>query len=187
MSLTMRKRKGIGTVITTLIILIASVVLGAGVIFFGGSLFQNNTNDEAIQISNAHIWVAPNNGTTSVAAFVVQNTGGKVVSIHSVTIRGMSVPIDSWYYNTVDATAANVLRELRSDFNLNAIDVTGTLPEEVFVHATAPVTITQGQAVIVYVANPGSITAMDSNLAFNVSVHAGKASTSLAGVDVING
>jgi hypothetical protein len=187
MSLTMRKRKGIGTVITTLIILIASVVLGAGVIFFGGSLFQNNTNNEAIQISNAHIWVEPTNGTTSVAAFVVQNTGGKVVSIHSLTVRGMSVPLDSWYYNSADATAANVLRELKSDFNLNAVDVTGIAPEEAFVHATGPVSISQGQAVIVYVANPGAIKAMDSGLAFNINVQAGKASASLAAVSVTNG
>ena len=55
-----QKRRGIGTVITTLIILIASVVLGAGVIFFGGSLFQTNTQNESIQVSNAHIWVGAN-------------------------------------------------------------------------------------------------------------------------------
>jgi hypothetical protein len=187
MYLRMRKRKGIGTVITTLIILIASVVLGAGVIFFGGSLFQNNTNNESIQISNAHIWVSPLNGTTSVAAFVVQNTGGKVVSVHSLTVRGMSVPADSWYYNTANATATNVLRDLKSDFNLNAVDVTGAAPEEAFVHATGPVTLSQGQAVIIYVANPASITSMDSGLAFNINVQAGKASASLASVSVTNG
>ena len=187
MYLKMRKRKGIGTVITTLIILIASVVLGAGVIFFGGSLFQTNTNNESIQISNAHIWVSPLNGTTSVAAFVVQNTGGKVVSVHSLTVRGMSVPVDSWYYNTAEATATNVLRDLRSDFNLNAVDVTGDGTEESFTHATGPVTISQGKAVIIYVANPGSITPMDSGLAFNINVQAGKASASLASVGVTNG
>jgi hypothetical protein len=47
------------TIITALIILIASVVLGAGVIFFGASHFQTNTENEAIQVSNGHIWVSP--------------------------------------------------------------------------------------------------------------------------------
>jgi hypothetical protein len=183
----MRKRKGIGSVITTLIILIASVVLGAGVIFFGGSLFQNNTNNESIKVSNAHIWVSPVNGTTSVAAFVVQNTGDKPLAVHSVNIRGISAPLSSWYYNTADATATNVIRELRSDFNLSAVDVNGAAPEEAFIQATGPVSINQGQAVIIYVANPGNITVMDSGHAFNLNVQAGKASGALAAVSVTSG
>src|SRR5574338_571705 len=64
-----QERRGLGSVITTLIILIASVVLGAGVIFFGGSLFQTNTENEAIQVSNCHIWVGTNGtGADAVAA-----------------------------------------------------------------------------------------------------------------------
>jgi hypothetical protein len=182
-----KQRKGIGTVITTLIILIASVVLGAGVIFFGGSMFQTNTNNEEIKVSNAHIWVAPNNGTTSTAAFVVQNVGSKPVAVGSITVRGMSVPTSSWYYNTADATATNVMRELRSDYSLNAVDVTGSAPEETFIQATGPVSITQGQAVIIYVANPGNIQMMDSGHAYNVNIQAGKAAGALAAVPVVIG
>jgi hypothetical protein len=180
-----QKRRGIGTVITTLIILIASVVLGAGVIFFGGSLFQTNTENEAIQVSNTHIWVAPN-GTKSVAGFVVQNTGGKVVSIQSITIRGQSVATSNWYYNNANATAANIQRELKSDFNLNQVDVTGAAPEEAFIQATGPVSLTQGQAAFIYLANPAGITAIDSGLAFTMNVQAGKASA-VQSISVING
>jgi hypothetical protein len=111
-----QKRRGIGTVITTLIVLIASVVLGAGVIFFGGSLFQTNAQSESIKVTNSHVWVSNNN--TSVAAFAVQNTGGKPVSLNAISIRGLSVPTASWYYNTnsADASAANIQREFVHDF-----------------------------------------------------------------------
>lgn len=180
-----QKRRGIGNVITTLIILIASVVLGAGVIFFGGSLFQTNTENEAIQVSNAHIWVGTNG--TSVAGFVVQNTGGKAVAIESIVVRGMAVPMDSWYYNTVEAIAANVQRELKSDYTLSAVDVTGSAPEEAFIHATGKISLTQGQAVIVYAANPAGITTLDAGLDYNLNVHAGKSSASLAAVHVVAG
>ncbi|MGI0016347.1 MAG: hypothetical protein ACREBU_23245, partial [Nitrososphaera sp.] len=88
-----QKRRGLGTVIATLIILIASVILGAGVIFFGGSMFQTNTQQESIKVSNSHIWVSGTN-TTSTAAFAVQNVGGKPVSITAISIRGLSVPLD---------------------------------------------------------------------------------------------
>lgn len=186
MTLGRKQRRGIGTVITTLIILIASVVLGAGVIFFGGSLFQTNTQNEAIQVSNTHIWVS-SNGTSSVAGFVVQNTGGKVVAIQDITIRGQSVPMSSWYYNSADASAANVQRALTSDFTLSAIDVTGSAPEEAFIKATMPVTLSQGQAVFVYLSNPAGITAIDAGQNFNLNVHAGKASSSIASVHVVAG
>ncbi|HKU48386.1 MAG TPA: hypothetical protein VJP79_00425 [Nitrososphaera sp.] len=185
MALRLKQRRGIGNVITTLIILIASVVLGAGVIFFGGSLFQTNTENEAIQVSNAHIWISTNG--TSVAGFVVQNTGGKAVSIESIEVRGMTVPMGSWYYNTVNASAANIQKELQSDYTLSAIDVTGAAPEEAFVHATGKVSLPQGQAVIMYVSNPAGITTLDAGFDYNLNVHAGKSSASIAAVHAVVG
>jgi hypothetical protein len=185
MSFTMRKRRGIGNVITTLIILIASVVLGAGVIFFGGSLFQINTQNEEIRISNTHIWVSQNT-TSSVAAFVVQNTGAKAVAVNEVTVRGMSVPQSSWYYNSSPtvATVTNIQRDLNADFNLGGIDVDGAPGDEPFTQATGPVTLVQGQAAIFYVANPAGIDSIDSGLGFTITVEAGRASASMASVDV---
>jgi hypothetical protein len=181
-----QKRRGIGTVITTLIVLIASVVLGAGVILFGGSLFQSNTETEAIQVSNEHIWVAKN-GTSSVGAFVVQNTGGKVVSLQSISVRGQSVPTSSWYYNTNDANATNIQRELTfADKPGNGVDVNGAAPAEPFIHAAGPISVAQGKAVIVYLTNPSGIQSIDSGYSFNLNVQAGKASA-VKSVSVING
>jgi hypothetical protein len=179
------KRRGLGDVITTLIILIASVVLAAGVIFFGGSLFQTNTENESIQVSNAHIWVSPN-GTSSVAGFVVQNTGGKAVAVQKITIRGISVPTGSWWYNNNQtvATASNIQKEIAYDGTLATIEVTGAGPAETFTLATGSVSLTQGQAMFIYLANPAGIKALDSGLAFTMDVQAGKASAAVASVNV---
>jgi hypothetical protein len=99
----------------------------------------------------------------------------------------VNVPTSSWYYNSVDAIATNVQRELKSDFTLNAVDVTGTAPEETFVQANGPVSLTQGQAVFVYLSNPSGITAMDAGLDFNINVQAGKSTASMASVHVSAG
>jgi hypothetical protein len=184
MALRSKQRKGIGTVITTLIILIASVVLGAAVIFFGGSIFEANAENDGIKTSNGHIWVATN-GTSSVASLVVQNTGDTVVSLSSITVRGMAVPTSSIYFNTVDATATNIQRELTSDFSLTSVDVTGSAPEETFTHAVNQISLSQGQAVIIYIADPGQVTALDMNQEFTVNVQAGGATVTLSGVDVV--
>jgi hypothetical protein len=188
MNFKFQKRRGLGDVITTLIILIASVVLAAGVIFFGGSLFQTNTENEAIQVSNTHIWVSPN-GTSSVAGFVVQNTGGKVVSVQKITIRGQSVPTSSWWYNNTQtvATAANIQTELKYENDLHdGVDVSSTAGVEEFTQASGPISLEQGEAMFVYLANPAGITAIDSGLAFTMNIQAGKASA-VNSVSVVNG
>jgi hypothetical protein len=60
----------------------------------------------------------------SVAGFVVQNTGGKVVSIQSITVRGQSVPSNQWFYNNTGslATAANTQKELVWETTLRFAD-----------------------------------------------------------------
>ena len=178
-----QKRRGIGTVITTLIVLIASVVLGAGVIFFGGSLFQSNTENEAIQVSNSHIWV---NSTASQAGFVVQNTGGTVVSVQTITIRGTSVPTSAWYYNIVNATQANIQNELTFDTAGGLSSVALKSGAANFIPATGPVSLKQGQAAIVYLNNPAGISSLDSGLAFTMNVQAGK-SSAVQSVSVVSG
>jgi len=51
------KKRAISTVLTTVIILVASVVLAAGVVLYGTSLFQSDTQQESITASEIKIWV----------------------------------------------------------------------------------------------------------------------------------
>jgi hypothetical protein len=166
-----QKRKGIGNVITTLIILIASVVLGAGVIFFGGSMFQTNTQSESIKVSNVNSWVDATGATT---AFVVQNTGSKAVTISSISLRGVSVPTASWHYNIENATATNIQTTLPVDhtpagaggvvLDAGAIDmIQGTI------------SLAQGEAAIVYMMGAGDITEIDAGNTYSLQIQAGQA------------
>lgn len=168
-----QKRRGLGTVIATLIILIASVILGAGVIFFGGSMFQTNTQQESVKVSNSHIWVATNN--TSTAAFAVQNTGGKPVSITSISIRGISVPLDTVWFHADNATATNIQTEFIADYSENTVDIDGDPAEDTFTKATGPVSLDQGKAVIIYIDDPANLGAIDAGLSMTLSISAGQA------------
>lgn len=165
-----QKRRGIGTVITTLIVLIASVVLGAGVIFFGGSLFQSNTQSESIKVSNAYVWVA--NNDTSTTAFVVQNTGSKALTLNSIALRGVSVPTANWYYSTNAATATNIQTVLPADYGENSVTIGGT---SYTMTNPGPISLSQGQAAIVYLNEAGNIDAIDSGNSYTIQVQAGQA------------
>jgi hypothetical protein len=186
-----QKRRGIGNVITTLIILIASVVLGAGVIFFGGSMFQSNTGSESVEISNAHVWVGVNgtNQEEAVAAFVLQNTGDKVVSLQTIQLRGQSVPTSSWHYNTALATAANTQRELvwEANFDLGDYDLDGDgADDDVLTEATGPVSLAQGDAIFIFLDSPAGLGALDVGNQLTMQIQAG-GSTAVQSLSVVSG
>jgi hypothetical protein len=173
MTFKFQKRRGIGNVITTLIILIASVVLGAGVIFFGGSMFQTNTSSESIKVTNVHSWVA-SNGTGTITAFAIQNTGSKPIAINQINMRGFSVPQTNWYScsPTTCGTTTNLNTELTADYDPTSI----TLASGATTFTAGPVGLAQGQATIVYLDNAGTLTPIDAGNTYALQIQAGQAS-----------
>lgn len=199
MKMLLRKsnKRGISTVLTTLIIVVASVVLGTAVTLFGTSLFQSGSQQSAISVSNQHLWyhsaAAANQAT--VGAFVVRNTGDKVVAIDSITIRGASVPFTDLYFalDTDNPTMVASIRELGKNttrlFNPDCGTATGatTLCLDLDASTSAgtslsvkqaqgPITLQTGKTAVVYYIIPsGKITASDSGASTSVSVFAGSA------------
>ena len=96
--ITNKQRKGISTVLTTLIVVVASVVLGSAVTLFGTSLFQSGVQQQSLSVSGDRVFINAA-GTEAIGAFVVRNTGDKVIGIDTVTVRGTPVPFASWWYN----------------------------------------------------------------------------------------
>src|SRR5713226_6615630 len=96
-----KNRKAISTVLTTMIILVASLVLGTGVVLYGTSLFQTNASQEATTVTGTQVWV-DSTGSSGWAwgAADVRNSGDKLLSIDQILIRGQQVPYASWYADT---------------------------------------------------------------------------------------
>lgn len=177
MTFKFQKRRGIGNVITTLIILIASVVLGAGVIFFGGSMFQTNTQSESIKISNVHSWVTGTGDATT--AFVIQNTGSKAITVSSIGLRGVSVPTSNWFYN-INGNQTTLQTELQVDHTESNVSIGGTNTAM----SNGSISLGQGQAAIVYLNEAGNIDAIDAGNTYSLQVQAGQA-TAVQQVQVV--
>ncbi len=96
-----KNRKAFSTVITTLIILVASVVLGTGVVLYGTSLFQTNAQSQTLATQGVKVWTDAKyaNGTAWGAADV-RNSGDKLLSVDTISVRGTSVPFTNWYVDT---------------------------------------------------------------------------------------
>jgi len=118
------KRKAISTVLTTMIILVASVVLGTGVVIYGTSLFQTGAQSESISTQGVKLWVnATDSKGTSWGAAAVRNTGDKLESVDTISVRGIAVPYTSWYY----ANTTNSLANIQDQFIYGVNDGTGML------------------------------------------------------------
>ncbi|MEO9319696.1 MAG: hypothetical protein ABI361_03385 [Nitrososphaera sp.] len=165
-----KKRKGIGNVITTLIILIASVVLVAGVVTLGGSMFQSSAQVQGIKVTNTHAWVNANG--SSVTAFALQNIGGRMMVVDSVSVRGMQTAPSTWYSCSNPAACAtqqNINTDLTTQYN----PATGVKLADGTNYAMTPGTISlaQGQATIVYVKNAGNLSMTDLGVSYPVQIH----------------
>ncbi|MGI0072369.1 MAG: hypothetical protein ACREA3_00960 [Nitrosotalea sp.] len=112
-----KNRKAISAVLTTLIILVASVVLGTGVVLYGTSLFQTNAQSSGISVQGTHVWVNATSGITTTyvwGAAEIRNSGDKILSVDQINVRGTQIPFANWYYdsNPIRVTVANFQSQL---------------------------------------------------------------------------
>ncbi len=189
------KKRAISTVLTTVIILVSSVVLGSGVVLYGTSLFQGGTQTENITVSGTKLWVHTIDGNgLAWGASGVRNTGDKVVAVDKIQIRGVDIPFTSWYADTT--VSSNVFQQALNHTGWSGVgglisdisgcsgtttinidpDTSGPITECIQANAgTGPVSIDPGQGIIVYykLIN-GTVSPLDTGGSATVSIFAGK-------------
>ena len=200
------KKRAISTVLTTVIILVSSVVLGSGVVLYGTSLFQGGTQTENISVTGTKVWVDstdPFTPPTGIGwgAAGIRNTGDKVVAVNQITVRGQDIPFSQWFADTTvsstvfqqalnhtgwDSQGVNVrmIDNCALDDNYVAIDPDSSGPIDECIAAdaaTGPISLNPGSTAIIYFKlNNNTITSLDSGIQTNVSVYAGKAGSPYA-------
>ncbi len=185
------KKRAISTVLTTVIILVSSVVLGSGVVLYGTSLFQGGTQQESISVSGIKLWVHSTDSVgLSWGAAGVRNTGDKVLSVDTIQIRGTDIPFAQWYPDTeVSATLYSQALN-HTGWNGGGMNVTGSCSGAPRINidnnngegnicgpaASGPIALVPVQAAIVYFQlNNGTLTSLDAGINTSVNIFAGKA------------
>ena len=195
-----KNRRAISTVLTTIIILVASVVLGSGVVVYGTSLFQSGTQQEGVSVQGVALWV---NGTDANGiawgAAAVRNSGDKILSVDKVEVRGTTIPFSSWYVDT-DSTRVSV-DNFQAQFISTGTDVNGDMADSTVVTTTcspvvdlmidldgagtnptlcmsvrnSPVALNPGDRMVIYFQVPdGTLTSLDAGSASSLNIFAGK-------------
>ena len=94
------KNRAISTVLTTIIILVASIVLASGVTLFGASSFQQSSLTESMAVNSIKIWVHDSSDGLAWGAVSLRNTGDTTISLDTINIRGSDIPYSNWYADT---------------------------------------------------------------------------------------
>ena len=190
------KKRAISTVLTTVIILVSSVVLGSGVVLYGTSLFQGGTQSESITVSGVKMWV---HGTASDGlawgAAKIRNTGDKVLSVDKISVRGSDVPFSQWYADTtvnattfqlalnftgwsgtagnlVDDTTCTTASTIEIGLSSEKTDASSICANA----ATGPIGMSPGESTVIYFKlTNGTLTSLDSGAQTTVNIFAGKA------------
>ncbi|MBI3254418.1 MAG: hypothetical protein HYZ55_00605 [Nitrosarchaeum sp.] len=195
MTTKLSKNRALSTVLTTVIILVASVVLGSGVVLYGASLFQGGTQQESISVTGVKVWVHATDSTgIAWGAAGVRNTGDKVVSVDQIQIRGTDVPFTQWYTDTTVTTSlfqqtlnhtgwGTLPQILKAGSCIGnsaylCIDPDASGPNTEIISAdagTGPVSLTPGASAIIYFKlNNGTLITLDSGVNTGVNIFAGK-------------
>ena len=152
----LKGKKGLSTVVTTLIILVVSVLLATVVTYYAINMTTTRVQEENLRISKAHIWA---NSSVAQAAFVLVNIGGRDTLIDKFQVRGQDIAWDNTsVFYTRQSTAPTA--DITYDSDPNAT-MTG---------ADNDLSLKSGECLEVYIQDPGSISVEDIGVTCSMTV-----------------
>lgn len=157
-------KKGLSTVVTTMIILAFAVLLALTVIIYTNGLTRarmKSTGQEDIRFHKEHAWVeALDNGTDrAVVAFKLHNLGGKSVSLQRIDIRGTEMNWEDVYFHIVNKTSEGSLLycEIYYFDWASLVGDNVTIDGYTYTGATGNVWINSGDMLVIYIKAPAML------------------------------
>ncbi|HUS78191.1 MAG TPA: archaellin/type IV pilin N-terminal domain-containing protein [Patescibacteria group bacterium] len=166
----MNKRKALSEVISTLILLVVAVLLATVATYYATNITMTRTQMEEIQFSKEHIWV---NSSGAVAAFKLQNLGGRDVLLDKITVRGVDEAwTDVFYYRVPTGTS------IAADMNVtnpNSLVNGVTIGGIDYNQSTDDIPLQSGAELLVYVKNPDNVQMKDIGKSLSMSIYTSNA------------
>ncbi len=155
----LKSKKGLSTVVTTLIILVVSVLLATVVTYYAINMTTTRVQEENLKVTKGHIWA---NSSVAQAAFVLVNIGGRDTLIDKIQVRGQDIPwiATEVFYNRTSAAPT---------VDLEYVADPGADPTT-WVGAVDDLSLKSGECLIIYLTNPGTISVADIGTTCSMTV-----------------
>lgn len=163
----------LSTVVTTLIILVVSVLLAGVVTYFAINVTSTRVQEEDLALTKQHVWYNSTSSTTQ-AAILIINTGGRDVVLQKISVRGQEVDWSNVYYGI---TTQSISADLTCNTDMAAGNISlGSVSVKMTAGATATdLTLQSGKSMVLYITTPDSITVNDIGLTVAITVFTGQA------------
>lgn len=165
------KRKGLSEAVSTLILLVVAVLLAAVATYYATNITMTRTESEQMSFGQAHVWV---NSTGAIAAFKIQNLGGKDVLIDKLSVRGVEEAWTDVYYNRIASGTS-----FTSDLSVcNYTAMTGSSyshDSKTYTQASGDLPLISGGEILVYIKGPDNVQIDDIGASVSISVHTNNA------------
>lgn len=166
----LKSKKGLSTVITTLIILVVSVLLASVVTFYAINVTTTRVQEESIKMYKLHTW--HDGSTYSETAFLLINTGGRDIVMDKIAVRGQECAWTSvWYNKTTDTINADLTYVTPTNATVLASLVTvGGVNYTLTQGGSSDLILQSGDSMIVYILNPDHISVNDIGVTVGVTI-----------------
>jgi hypothetical protein len=168
----LKSKKGLSTVVTTLIILVVSVLLATVVTYYAINITTTRLESEDLKITKVHIWT---NSSLAQAAFVLTNVGGRDVLLDKITVRDQSSAWTSVYYWEANVTVSSDLNFTNTALNASTANITVQGTGRTFNQASDDIAVSSGTTMVIYIDSPDSITVSDIGVTTRVTIHSANA------------
>lgn len=174
----LKGKKGLSTVVTTLIILVVSVLLATVVTYYAINVTTSRVQQENLYLSKSHIWVNITGTAWAEAGICLVNTGGRDVVLDKITVRSQECNwSNAYYWTTNNVTISKDLRVTPTElsgpsFNITVQDSTQTFKQG---SSSSDLTLKSGYTMVLYIMKPDSISFNDIGTSASITVHTANA------------
>jgi len=154
---------------------LAFIVSAVG-LFSGFIMFQTLTNnggnslpEENLELSNQHAWY--NQSGWAEAAIAVVNVGERDTVLRKITVRSIeSKWSDIYYWRTDTGPISNELKQTSTALSGNSFNILVDGQQRSFQQATSELALTSGWTIVLYIRNPGNLTAGQQGVSQEITI-----------------
>ena len=168
----LKSKRGLSTVVTTLIILVVSVLLATVVTYYAINITSTRLESENLKITKVHIWT---NSSVAQAAFVLTNVGGRDILLDKITVRDQSSAWSTVYYWEATETVSGDLNFTSTALSGYTANITIQGTDRIFDQASDDIAVSSGTTMVIYLDSPDSITVSDIGVTTRVTIHSANA------------
>ena len=172
-----KNKKALSTVVASLILLVASVLLAGVASYFALNVAASRVQQEKLYLSNVAVWYE--NSNTSLGSLLVTNTGETDIVLNKVTIKGQESTwngTESYVLYTKVEGLVSASVEYVSTFNqtgTNVLNLDGTNYN--FTVVSENLILQSGWTMLFFIVNPQNLIVYDVGTPLRVTISTGQA------------